>query len=72
MQENRDERAFLEIVRRFRGIGYGRMLQIISHEWYRHDPNGAALADTCYALLGKKKQKAYIALAESDPIFQEN
>ena len=66
------ERAFLFCVRAFKDLGYGRMMQIISHEWYRYDPNGAALANTCYGLLEGKDRAAYQALADTDPLFKED
>lgn len=65
------ERLFLTIVRSMKAIGYGRMMQIISHEWYRYDPNGAAVANTCYGLLDEKERKAYRSLADRDPLFVE-
>jgi hypothetical protein len=67
--DDKTERAFLFCIRAFADIGYGRMMQIISHEWYRHDPNGAALANTCYGLLDGKERKAYQSLADHDPLF---
>lgn len=66
-----NERAFLYIVRSLKDIGYGRMMQIISHEWFRHDPIGAALANTCYGLLNKKERIAYETLAHNDPLFKD-
>lgn len=65
------ERAFLFCVRAFAAIGYGRMMQIISHEWYRHDPNGAQIATTCYGLLNGRDRRAYQELADADPLFEE-
>lgn len=29
------ERAFIQAVRYFQSIGFGRMMQLISYEWYR-------------------------------------
>lgn len=66
------ERAFLIYVQLFKNIGYGRMQQIISHEWYRHDPIGAALANTCYGLLDPPERQAYEDLAKNDPLFSED
>lgn len=37
------EREFLEAVRRFAGIGYGRMLQIIQYEWSEQLPARVAM-----------------------------
>ena len=70
--DEKAERAFLFCVRAFAVIGYGRMMQIISHEWYRHDAIGAALANTCYGLLEGNERAAYEALAQSDSLFQDD
>lgn len=67
-----EERQFLAFVRAHKEIGYGRMMQIISHEWYRHDPSGAALANTCFGLLEGEERRAYEELAKSDPIFHDD
>ena len=66
-----EERVFLTMVRELKNIGYGRMIQIISHEWFRHDPIGAALANTCYGLLDPKERPAYEALARGDELFKD-
>lgn len=71
MNRNKEEIYFLILVRLLKHIGYGRMQQIISHEWYRHDAAGAALANTCYGLLPIDERRAYAQLAESDPLFHE-
>lgn len=68
--DEKSDRAFLFCVRAFKDIGYGRMMQIISHEWFRHDPIGAAVANTCYGLLNGDERHAYQSLAETDPIFE--
>jgi hypothetical protein len=64
------EHYFLAFVRSHAQIGYGRMMQIISHEWYRHDPDGAGLANTAYGLLEGDEARAYRSLAERDPLFR--
>ena len=66
------ERAFLFAVRTFAPIGYGRMMQIISHEWFRKDRMGAKLANTAYGLLPKNEREAYSRLAERDPVFRDD
>lgn len=38
-----DEERFLEIVRRFKHIGYGRMGQIVNYEWSESQPDRAAM-----------------------------
>ncbi len=38
-----NEQRFLEMVREFAEIGYGRMLQIIKYEWSETHPERAAM-----------------------------
>lgn len=71
MEPNHDERIFLSLVRTMKHIGYGRMMQIISHEWFRHDPTGALITGTCYGLLGEKLREAYEDLAKGDRLFKD-
>jgi len=63
------ERAFLEIVRAFADIGYGRMMQLVSHEWWRYDKNGALVASSAFALLSPGDRLRYENLASFDPAF---
>lgn len=69
--------AFVREIRRFSHIGYGRMLQLVSREWYRAasergDPTSGVLVDgTCLGLLSPKKQREYIAGYETDPQFRK-
>ena len=63
------ERAWLFCVRAFAHLGYGRLMQIISHEWYRSDPHGAALANTAYGLLDSADRAAYEDIAKNDSLF---
>lgn len=63
------DREFLAYVQRHRVIGYGRMMQIISHEWYREcrrndDPvSGVLVASECLGMLPKHKQDAFARMA---------
>lgn len=72
MRYDTSERIFLAVVRRCAAvIGYGRMMQIISHEWWRRDPIGALTVGTCYALLPADDRTANEEIARADKIFQE-
>lgn len=69
---DRQDRGFLSFVKAHRSMGYGRMLQIVSHEWYREckrrgDPVGGVLvANACLGFLTKKEQETFARFAESD------
>ena len=63
------ERAWPFCVRAFAHLRYGRLMQIISHEWYRHDPHDAALTNTYYGLLDNADRVAYEDVAKHDPLF---
>lgn len=53
-----DEQKFLVLVRQYKHIGYGRMMQLVSHEWYRQDPIGALTAEgPCYGQLKGERNK---------------
>lgn len=63
---------FLAIVRAAgQSIGYGRMLSIVSHQWYSEDPNGALAIGPCYCHLPARQQRDARARAEADPLFRE-
>lgn len=65
-----EERQFLAYVKTHKGIGYGRMMQMISHAWYRYTERtigtgeGAQLANTCVAFLSERDKQAYLELLE--------
>ncbi len=65
------ELEFLSVVRRLRRIGYGRMLQIISHEWWGKDRNGAQVANTTFGQLTPFEQIGFESLRQQDPLFTE-
>lgn len=64
------EQEFLDFVRQHHKIGYGRMMQIISHEWHRVDDIGAMVVGTCVGLLPHDEYMAYLSTKESDPLFK--
>ncbi len=64
-----DDRTFLEVVRRMRHIGYGRMMQIIAHEWFSKDRNGVQIANTTFNQLTPIEQAGFEALYQQDPLF---
>ncbi len=48
--ENKKEQDFIDGVKHFRntGLGFGRMMQMISCEWFKKDPVGAISLGPCY------------------------
>jgi hypothetical protein len=52
-----DERAFFETVEKLRGIGYGRMMQMISEVWRRSSPDDALSVGDTYFMLEKKRER---------------
>ena len=64
------DNEFRQHVRRLGSMGYGRMLQIVSQEWYwdakrRGDPvSGVLVANACLSYLPKRDQEAFVAMAE--------
>jgi hypothetical protein len=63
------EREFLEAVRQHADIGYGRMLQIVSLEWFRVYGNGAITGGVCVSQLPPAEQHAFRMQAATDPLF---
>jgi len=63
------EAAFLEVVKAFRSIGYGRMMQIISHQWYQEDRVGAQIVTSAVGLLDQDDRLAFAELVRQDPLF---
>ena len=70
------ERMFLEFVRANKQIGYGRMMQIISHEWYRAYEGDRAVqlgvfdGGRCVGMLPKEDRELYELTCRSDPVFE--
>jgi hypothetical protein len=69
---------FLLFVRSAAHLGYGRMLQIIAHEYYRGatedslcPPSGVLVVDTCLGLMSKRKQRDFIGGYTADPLFRK-
>jgi hypothetical protein len=69
----KEDREFLDYVKAHRDLGYGRMMQIISHEWYRQAQRdrpsmegGAFVANTCFAFLSEKEQRAFLQVLEME------
>jgi hypothetical protein len=70
------ETAFLEIVRLYHEMGYSRMMQIVSREWFRRaiDENlcpasGVRVPGTCYGLMSIEDQEDYHSGYNADPLF---
>lgn len=51
------DKEFLEIVKRLRPMGFGRMMQIISDLWYQDDPKGAFTVGECYGVEELKRER---------------
>ena len=67
------EKRFLDHVKVFKHIGYGRMMQIISSEWYadmERQQQGmgesAHVANTCLAFLSEEEKRAFLLLMQRD------
>ena len=68
-----DERVFLELVKAYKHIGYGRMQQIISNAWYaqverEHSGLGESVhvVKTCLAFLSEKDKKWFFAVLQTE------
>jgi len=55
-----EDKEFLSYVKAHKHIGYGRMMQIISHEWYQEHGEGAFVSNTCFAFLSDAEQRAFL------------
>lgn len=51
------EQEFIETVKRVRGIGYGRMMQIISNLWRDQDSIGALTVGETYGIEDLKRKR---------------
>lgn len=68
------EQQFLEVVRAARSLGYGRMMQIVSREWYQHDPIGAisdSKGQKCYGSLTPAQRESQARAIAADPLFKK-
>jgi hypothetical protein len=60
---NSQEKLFLTYIKNNRSMGYGRMLQMVTHEWVRDcrrrgDPtSGVLVANTCLGFLPKDERQ---------------
>lgn len=65
------ERSFLAVVQaQAPDVGYGRMMQIISHAWWRMDPVGAFTEGLPFGLLDGDDAAHAAAAARHDLLFQ--
>lgn len=66
------DRAFLDFVQQNRSVGYGRMMQIVSHEWYRDfrrtggPVSGVLIVNACLGSLPPDEQEEFMRMAESE------
>lgn len=68
---NDEERDFLAFIRAHKAIGYGRMMQIISHQWWREGGPVAHAANTSFAALPERERAAHEHVALNDPAFRD-
>ena len=54
---NMDEALFFQSVLSWRGLGYGRMMQMISQQWRREVGDGAHVATDTYNGVAAKKKR---------------
>lgn len=73
------ELEFLWAVRRLSDVGYGRMMQIVSREWFRRavedglcPPGGVLVPGICYGLISAKDRADYDAGYNADPQFKKS
>lgn len=64
------EKEFLDTVRSLKGIGYGRMMQIIATEWYRVGGTGAFTLGPCVGNLQSEGAREAEYWLKNDPVFQ--
>lgn len=66
-----EEAFFLNCVRQLKAIGYGRMMQIITHEWLANEncPADDVLVTTALGLLPAAERARALQLYQSDPLF---
>lgn len=67
------EVAFLRVVFTLRALGYGRMMQLISHLWYHQAEEerkgtgaGAIIASMCVWELSKSGRQRYLDIYQQD------
>ena len=68
-----DHHQFLAYVKEHREVGFGRMIQIIGHEWYRMltreypGAEGGAFAGSIpFAFLSAQEQQTFLQLLEAE------
>jgi hypothetical protein len=69
---HREEQEFLAFIRQHRQLGLGRMMQIISREWYRvsqPNPEGILTTGECLGMREPDEQQRFIEGYQSDPLF---
>lgn len=67
------DKEFLRYVKRNKEMGYGRMMQIISNQWYKEAEEkqegmggGAFVANECVGFLTKKQRKEYLGIIQQE------
>lgn len=67
------DKQFLELVKKYKEVGYGRMMQIISNQWFKEAEQeqkgmggGALVANTCVEFLTKAEKKSYIGILDQE------
>ena len=66
------DKRFLDFIKEHKSLGYGRMMQIISHTWYeqlkREHPGAedGAFTGTCVAFLPEELKREYFAVLQSE------
>ncbi len=51
------DKSFLTFIRDKRWMGYGRMMQIISEEWYRVYGGSAHTCGPCYSTMEQRRER---------------
>ena len=72
------DKQFLDMVRQHKPVGYGRMMSIISHQWFREleakygeGYGGIAFDTVTVGSLSDEERKEYMSYYRSDPLFKD-
>jgi hypothetical protein len=79
MERNQLEYTFLSVIRQYKIIGYGNMMDIISREWYQELETeygsgagvGTFIVGQALGTLPEKEQADYLDALHADPLFIE-
>lgn len=62
------EQEFLEAVEKHQGIGFGRMMQIVSFAYHEYSPILAFVSGDCFGMLPPEDREIYLKTKKADPL----